>query len=142
MKSGKVRYIGASSMYAWQFVEIPAHQERLGKTKFVSMQNYYNSSIARRARDAAAIAAIKASASSRGARLRAASSPVRATANTEGTTRSNRMSAGCPRPGRRLRDSRRGNEIARERGVQIPRSPLAWVMAATGPHRPIVNATG
>src|ERR1700749_724056 len=42
VKAGKVRYIGASSMYAWQFSKYLHTQERLGKTKFVSMQNFYN----------------------------------------------------------------------------------------------------
>jgi len=42
VKSGKVRYIGASSMYAWQFSKYLHTQEKLGATKFVSMQNFYN----------------------------------------------------------------------------------------------------
>ncbi|MFG2551002.1 aldo/keto reductase [Streptomyces sp. NPDC048581] len=42
VKAGKVRYIGASSMYAWQFAKMQHTAERHGWTKFVSMQNYYN----------------------------------------------------------------------------------------------------
>ncbi len=42
VKSGKVRYIGASSMYAWQFAKSLYLAERHGWTRFVSMQNYYN----------------------------------------------------------------------------------------------------
>ena len=42
VKAGKVRYLGASSMYAWQFAKMIAIQERHGWTKFVSMQNHYN----------------------------------------------------------------------------------------------------
>ncbi|MEV5909200.1 aldo/keto reductase [Streptomyces chartreusis] len=42
VKTGKVRYIGASSMYAWQFSKMQYTAERHGWTKFVSMQNYYN----------------------------------------------------------------------------------------------------
>jgi aryl-alcohol dehydrogenase-like predicted oxidoreductase len=38
VKAGKARYIGASSMYAWQF----AKAQRVAKTRFVSMQNHYN----------------------------------------------------------------------------------------------------
>ncbi|HEY8705554.1 MAG TPA: aldo/keto reductase [Gaiellaceae bacterium] len=38
VKAGKVRYIGASSMYAWQF----AKAQSVAKTRFVSMQNHYN----------------------------------------------------------------------------------------------------
>ena len=40
--SGKVRYIGASSMWTYQFAEMQYVAERNGWTKFVSMQNYYN----------------------------------------------------------------------------------------------------
>ncbi len=40
--AGKARYIGASSMYAWQFVKLLGIQERHGWTRFVSMQNHYN----------------------------------------------------------------------------------------------------
>ncbi|HSL72857.1 MAG TPA: aldo/keto reductase [Ilumatobacteraceae bacterium] len=42
VKSGKVRYIGASSMWAWQFSKAQYTAELHGWTKFVSMQNHYN----------------------------------------------------------------------------------------------------
>jgi aryl-alcohol dehydrogenase-like predicted oxidoreductase len=42
VKAGKARYIGASSMYAWQFAQALAIAERNGWTRFVSMQNYVN----------------------------------------------------------------------------------------------------
>jgi len=42
VKAGKVRYIGASSMHAWLFVKDPATAEKMGMTRFVSMQNFYN----------------------------------------------------------------------------------------------------
>ncbi|MEM9041388.1 MAG: aldo/keto reductase [Actinomycetota bacterium] len=42
VKSGKVRYIGASSMWAWQFSKMQYTAEVNGWTKFVSMQNHYN----------------------------------------------------------------------------------------------------
>lgn len=42
VKAGKVRYIGASSMYTWQFAKMMAISERNGWTKFVSMQPQYN----------------------------------------------------------------------------------------------------
>lgn len=42
VKMGKARYIGASSMYAWQFAKAQHVAERNGWTKFVSMQNHYN----------------------------------------------------------------------------------------------------
>ncbi len=42
VKAGKVRYIGASSMYAWQFAQAQHVADQQGWTKFVSMQNHYN----------------------------------------------------------------------------------------------------
>jgi aryl-alcohol dehydrogenase-like predicted oxidoreductase len=42
VRSGKARYIGASSMYAWQFAKAQHVAERNRWTRFVSMQNYYN----------------------------------------------------------------------------------------------------
>ena len=42
VKAGKVRYIGASSMYAWQFTKALYLAELHGWTRFVSMQNHYN----------------------------------------------------------------------------------------------------
>ena len=39
VKAGKVRYIGASSMYAWQFAKMQHAADRGGWTRFVSMQN-------------------------------------------------------------------------------------------------------
>ena len=42
VKSGKVRYIGASSMWAYQFATMQFTAEQRGWTKFISMQNYYN----------------------------------------------------------------------------------------------------
>jgi len=42
VRAGKVRYIGASSMYAWQFSRALHLAERHGWSRFVSMQNHYN----------------------------------------------------------------------------------------------------
>lgn len=42
VKAGKVRYIGASAMYAWQFLKAQHVAEMNGWTRFVSMQNHYN----------------------------------------------------------------------------------------------------
>ena len=42
VKAGKARYIGASSMYAWQFSKALYLADKHGWTRFVSMQNHYN----------------------------------------------------------------------------------------------------
>ncbi|HUA82375.1 MAG TPA: aldo/keto reductase [Bryobacteraceae bacterium] len=42
VRAGKALYLGASSMYAYQFLNMLATADRLGLTRFVSMQNHYN----------------------------------------------------------------------------------------------------
>ena len=42
VKAGKARYIGASSMYAWEFLKANRVAEKYGWTKFVTMQDHYN----------------------------------------------------------------------------------------------------
>jgi aryl-alcohol dehydrogenase-like predicted oxidoreductase len=42
VRAGKARYIGASSMYAWQFAKAQHTADAHGLTRFVSMQNHYN----------------------------------------------------------------------------------------------------
>ena len=42
VKAGKALYVGASSMYAWQFAKYLSTADAAGKTRFVSMQNHYN----------------------------------------------------------------------------------------------------
>ena len=42
VRAGKARYIGASSMFAWQFAKLQHAADRGGWTRFVSMQNQYN----------------------------------------------------------------------------------------------------
>jgi len=42
VKAGKALYIGASSMYAWQFAQMLAISDRLGISRFVTMQDHYN----------------------------------------------------------------------------------------------------
>lgn len=42
VRAGKARYIGASSMFAWQFAQAQYTADRRGWTRFVTMQNHYN----------------------------------------------------------------------------------------------------
>jgi aryl-alcohol dehydrogenase (NADP+) len=42
VRSGKVRYLGASSMFAWQFAKMLHTADAHGRSRFVSMQNHYN----------------------------------------------------------------------------------------------------
>jgi len=42
VKAGKALYLGASSMYAWQFLSMLNYQKQRGLAEFVTMQNHYN----------------------------------------------------------------------------------------------------
>lgn len=42
VRSGKALYIGASAMFAWQFMKMLGTSDRLGLARFATMQNYYN----------------------------------------------------------------------------------------------------
>ena len=42
VQAGKARYLGASSMYAWQFAKAQYAAQSAGQTRFISMQNHYN----------------------------------------------------------------------------------------------------
>jgi aryl-alcohol dehydrogenase (NADP+) len=42
VRAGKALYVGASAMYAWQFMKMLATSDRLGLVRFSTMQNYYN----------------------------------------------------------------------------------------------------
>jgi len=42
VKAGKALYLGASSMYAWQFARMLYRADQLGLTRFAAMQNHYN----------------------------------------------------------------------------------------------------
>ena len=42
VKAGKALYLGASAMYGWQFMKMLGRADKLGLTRFVSMQNHYN----------------------------------------------------------------------------------------------------
>ncbi len=141
VKAGKVRYIGASSMYAWQFSKYLHTQQRLGAAKFVSMQNFYNLVYREEEREMLplcrdqGIGVIPWSPLARGFLARSRD------ANTEGTTRSKSDV-------RRLTYSEADyatldevTRIARERGVPNSAVALAWVLAQPGLTAPIIGAT-
>jgi aryl-alcohol dehydrogenase-like predicted oxidoreductase len=72
VKSGKARYIGASSMYAWQFSKMQYVAEANGLTPFVTMQDHYNLLYREEEREMLPLCVDRASARSRGARSPAA----------------------------------------------------------------------
>jgi len=144
VKAGKARYVGASSMYAWQFAKYLHLAERMGKTRFVSMQNHYNLVYREEEREMMplcrdeGIAVIPWSPLARGflaGNRRRQDKGETARAKTDEFAHS-----------MYYHDSdftvvERVGEIAQKRGVPNARVALAWLMQRPGVTAPIVGAS-
>src|SRR6201996_2444024 len=140
VRAGKVRYIGASSMYAWQFAKALYIAELNGWTKFVSMQNHYNLIYREEEREMLplcidqGIGVIPWSPLARGHLTR---DPSIAT-DRSGTDEFGKTlydTTGSDRP---IID--RVAEIAQSRGVPRAQVALAWVLHRPGITSPIIGA--
>lgn len=142
VKAGKARYIGASSMYAWQFAKALAISEREGWTRFVSMQNYVNLLYREEEREmlplcrAEGVGVMPWSPLARG-RLTRDWDETSARAETDEFGK--RLYAKSAEADRKVVE--RVAEIARERGVPRAQIALAWLLAKPGITAPIVGAT-
>jgi aryl-alcohol dehydrogenase-like predicted oxidoreductase len=144
VKAGKARYIGASSMFAWQFAKAQAFAGRNGTTSFVSMQNHYNLVYREEEREMIPqcidqdVAVLPWSPLARG--LLAGN---RTRAGEKLTTRAGTdpfaESLYVPELDFSVVD--RVNEVAAERGVTGPQVALAWLLQRPGVTAPIVGAT-
>jgi aryl-alcohol dehydrogenase-like predicted oxidoreductase len=142
VRAGKVRYIGASSMYAWQFATMLALSRANGWARFVSMQNYLNLLYREEEREmlplcrAEGVGVIPWSPLARGRLTRDwEADTARSTNDAFGTMLYQRSE----QADRRIVD--RVAEIAVGRGVPRARIALAWVLARPGVTAPIVGAT-
>ena len=142
VKAGKARYIGASSMFAWQFAQALAISAREGWTRFVSMQNYVNLLYREEEREmlplcaAEGIAVIPWSPLARGRLTRDWDEK---TARVE-TDEFGRTLYAATAEADRLVVARLA-EIAAARGVARARIALAWLLARPGITAPIIGAT-
>ena len=144
VRAGKARYIGASSMFAWQFAKAQHAADRHGWTPFVSMQNHYNLLYREEEREMIpqcidqGVAVIPWSPLARGVLA-----GNRTRAGERRTTRSNSDPFG---------DSLyqqptdfdvvdAAGEVAAERGVPPAQIALAWLLQRPGVTAPIVGAT-
>jgi 1-deoxyxylulose-5-phosphate synthase len=144
VKAGKARYIGASSMFAWQFATAQVAAERRGGTPFASMQNHYNLVYREEEREMIplcvdrGVAVLPWSPLARG--LLAGN---RTRAGDRLTTRAESDPFGdslyVPEIDFDVVD--RVDEIAAERGVPSARISLAWLLSRPGVTAPIVGAT-
>ena len=143
VKAGKVRYIGASSMYAWQFAQALYLADLRGWTRFVSMQNHYNLLYREEEREmiglcrAEGIAVIPWSPLARGRLTRPWNSEtsVRSTSDVFGKSMYSKTEEADERVVDRL------GEIAEKRGIPRAQVALAWLLSKPGVTAPIVGAT-
>jgi aryl-alcohol dehydrogenase-like predicted oxidoreductase len=144
VKAGKARYIGASSMFAWQFCRALCVADQRGWTQFISMQNHYNLLYREEEREmmplcqAKRIGVIPWSPLARG-RL------TRPWEQKEGTERGKTDEFGRKLYGNTEETDRvivdRVGELARKRGVSQAQIALAWMLSKPFVTSPIVGAT-
>lgn len=140
---GKVRYIGASSGYAWRMAQALSTSERHGWARFISMQNHYNAVYREEEREMIPLCINKGvglipwSPLARGRLARTTPSP------SEGTTR-----AANDQFADTLYDSPGDDDviaavrrIATEVGIKPAEVALAWLLSRPGVVAPIIGAT-
>ena len=142
VKAGKARYIGASTMYAWQFAKALHVAERHGWTRFVTMQNYVNLLYREEEREmlplceSEGIGVIPWSPLARGRLTRDwNSSSARSETDKFGRT----LYANTEEADRQIVE--RVSQIATKRGVPRAQVALAWVLQKKPVTAPIVGAT-
>jgi aryl-alcohol dehydrogenase-like predicted oxidoreductase len=141
VKAGKARYVGASSMYAWQFSKALYTADLGGWTRFVSMQDHYNLLNREEEREMLplctdqGVGVLPWSPLARG----------RLTRDWDATT----SRSESDEYGRTLYDTsssdraivERVAKVAQDRGVSRAQVALAWVLAKPGVTAPVVGAT-
>jgi len=143
VKAGKVRYIGASSMYSWQFAKALYLADLHGWTRFVSMQNHYNLLYREEEREmnplcrAEGIGIIPWSPLARGRLARPWQSET--TKRSETDRFGNTMYARTEDADRAVVD--RLTRIAERRGIPQAQVALAWMLTKPEITSPIVGAS-
>jgi 1-deoxyxylulose-5-phosphate synthase len=142
VKAGKARYIGASSMHAWQFARALGISEKHGWTRFVSMQNLVNLLYREEEREmlplcaAEGIGVIPWSPQARGKLTRDWDYTSTRTETDEAFVR---LFANTQEADRKVVD--RVAEVAAARGIPRAQVALAWLLAKPIITAPIVGAT-
>ena len=143
VKAGKVRYIGASSMYAWQFTKALYLADLHGWTRFVSMQNHLNLLYREEEREmiglcqSEGIGIIPWSPLARGRLTRAWQSETTKRFETDQFGKS--MYSKTEEADHKVVD--RLGQIAEKRGVPRAQLALAWLLGKPAVTAPIVGAT-
>jgi aryl-alcohol dehydrogenase-like predicted oxidoreductase len=144
VKAGKARYIGASSMHAWQFAKAQHVATMHGWTRFVSMQNHYNLVYREEEREMIpqcvdqGVAVIPWSPLARGL---LAGNRTREGERLTRRAETDAFSDSLYTPEVDFAVVERVAEVASARGVPAAQVALAWVMQRPGVTAPIVGAT-
>ncbi|HET9908531.1 MAG TPA: aldo/keto reductase [Anaerolineales bacterium] len=144
VRAGKARYIGASSMFAWQFAKALHTSEKHGWTKFISMQNHYNLVYREEEREMIplcqdqGIGLIPWSPMARGffagdRKRDGGGETVRSNSDPFGKTLYFRDED--------FTVAERAAEVAKSRGVTASQVALAWVLNKPYVHSPIIGTT-
>lgn len=142
VKAGKVRYIGASSMHAWQFAKANFFARANGLTEFVSMQNYVNLLYREEEREMLplceelGVGVIPWSPLARGRLTRDWDT---ATERSENDTFGKTLYAAMAEADKKIVG--KVAEIAKARGVPRAQVALAWLLQKPGITAPIVGAS-
>jgi 1-deoxyxylulose-5-phosphate synthase len=144
VRSGKALYIGASSMYAWQFLKMLETSDRMGLARFVTMQNHYNLVYREEEREMIPLC------------LEEGVGLIPWSPLARGFLAGNRNAKGPEETIRAKTDDfaqklyyrpsdftvvDRLTEIATKRGVQNSQVALAWILAKPGVSAPIIGAS-
>jgi len=144
VKAGKALYIGASSMYAWQFAKYLHTADTMGKTRFVSMQNHYNAVYREEEREmmplcrAAGIGVIPWSPLARGF---LAGNRRRQDRGETARAKSDEFAHAMYYQDSDFDVVEKVGEIAQKRGVSNAQVALAWLLHRPGVTAPIVGAS-
>ena len=144
VKAGKARYIGASSMFAWQFAKAQQVAEQNGWTRFVSMQNHYNLIYREEEREMnplcidQGVGLIPWSPLARGF---LAGNRVRESFGDTTRAKTDPMAQRMYYQDCDFDVVERVVELARERGVSPAQIALAWLLQRPGVSAPIVGAS-
>jgi 1-deoxyxylulose-5-phosphate synthase len=142
VRSGKVRYLGASAMFSWQFLQAQHVAEVNGWTKFVSMQNHYNLLYREEEREMMPLLRELGVASTPYSPLAAG----RLTRDWDADTERARTDATAKAKYDATEETDRQivaqvAKIARDRGVERVQVALAWLLAKDPVVSPIIGAT-
>ena len=142
VRAGKARYIGASSMYAWQFMQALALQRANGWARFISMQNHLNLIYREEEREMLplcldqGIGVIPWSPLARGRLARPADTT---TERSQSDRFGKRLYSSTAEADRAVIEAVGG--VAADRGVPRAQIALAWVLSKPGVAAPILGAT-